>query len=585
MLLGGFMSRKFIFCFIFIFIAGFTFGQTSALRDYVGMISQGFHPDIITFLQKLKTDADRKGYNAWARSLENFMKGDSGTGFVYVGSDGKNYILTNYHVISQAHTLTITFETTEGEKTKFSDLQIVAVDEDMDMALLAFAGGQNPFTQGLSLINRPVEEGEDVYSAGFPGAGSAMIWQLGRGIVSNASVRLPQEDENDKAIGPYIQHTAQVDGGNSGGPLLIQTPGVPTGYAVAGINTLSIRRRQAANYSIPVTRVRTFLEASMKPPAEDQRSLLEERVNEFIKGLSANKAVYPHIAQYLSNTCTGENAEYAINEVFQKATRTVSDNIFDRDTISSLTYSVAWTIENSLRSKSGAISMTLDSISPGEDGSYNVSFNVNGGKVDSIWINEYGIWRIRSFGTIASGDKTLVEKEKKAKADSNRLKDTPFFMISVGLAVPFDVGAALGADLTIKIGKYIGVGPNLYIGKDYTHIEMAVGGYYPIKIGSTVALTPFANGAVGIMITPEEPQYDYSWGYERRVDTPTPFGVDTTLGLAFRGGVLFTTKWVPGLFLQASYQYNIYNVNQLKDSKNPKWIHPNLMYIGVGYSF
>jgi serine protease Do len=249
----------------------------------------------------------------------------------------------------------------DGEKTKFSDLRIIAADEDMDIALLAFAGGQNPFKEGLSLLSRQVEEGEDVYSAGYPGTGSALIWQLGRGIISNASVRLPAEDENDKAIGPYIQHTAQVVPGTSGGPLLIQTRGVPTGYAVIGINTLSLRRRQAANYSIPVSRVRSFLDASLKPRAADQRAILEERVNMFINGLSA-KAVYPHIAQFLSNTCTGENAEYAIYQLMEKASKTVRDNVFDRDIISWMAYSVAWTIENSLRSKTGSISIKLDSL-------------------------------------------------------------------------------------------------------------------------------------------------------------------------------------------------------------------------------
>jgi serine protease Do len=569
------MSRKLVFCLVLIFIAGFAFGQTSALRDYVGMISQGFHPDIITFLQKLKSELDKRGYNAAARSLENFMKGDSGTGFIYVGSDGKNYILTNYHVISQAHTLTITFETLDGEKTKFSDLQIIAADEDIDIALLAFAGGQNPFKQGLSLINRPVVEGEDVYSAGFPGAGSSMIWQLGRGIISNASVRLPQEDENDKAIGPYIQHTAQVDAGNSGGPLLIQTQGVPTGYAVAGINTLSIRRRQAANYSIPVTRVRSFLDTSLKPPAADQRSILEERVNAFINGLNVPKVVYPHIAQFLSNTCTGENAEYATNELFENASKTVRDNVFDRDIISGLTYSVAWTIENSLRSKSGSISIAIDSITPGEDGLYNVSFNVNGGNVNSVWVNEYGIWRIRSFGTVASGDKTLIEKKQKVKADSDRLRDTPIFMISAGLAIPLDLGAAFGADLTIKIGKYFGIGPRLYIGKDFTQVEIGGGPYIPIKIGP-VALTPFANFGIGMMFYPKEPEYD-SFG----VRPGSSLDHDFSLGLSARGGLIFTTKWVPGLFLEAAYQYNIY----AKGLGSNIWLYPSIIYIGVGYSF
>jgi serine protease Do len=571
------MSRKLIFCFVLLLMAGFAFGQTSALRDYVGMISQGFHPDIISFLQKLKTELEKRGYNVAARNLENFIKGDSGTGFVCSGSDGKNYILTNYHVISQAHTLSITFETQDGEKTKFSDLQIVAADEDMDIALLAFAGGQNPLKQGLSLLKRAVQEGEDVYSAGFPGAGSALIWQFGRGIISNASVRLPPEDENDKAIGPYIQHTAQIDAGNSGGPLLVRMQGVPTGYAVAGINTLSIRRRQAANYSIPVSRVQAFLDASLKPTAADQVPILEERVNAFIKGLSATKAVYPHIAQFLSNTCTGENAEYAISELQEKASRTVRDNVFDRDIISCMAYAVAWTIENSLRSKSGGISIKLNSINPGEDGAYNVSFNVNDGNVDSVWINEYGIWRIRSFGTSASGDKTLIEKKKKEKTDAERLHNEPFLMLSAGLAYPFDLGPAFGADITIKWGKFIGTGINGYFGKDYAQVEMNGGVYFPIKMGS-VGLTPFGVIGVGTMFTLKEPEKD-PWGNSKD-DGPK---LDFSLGMSLRAGFSFTTAAVPGLFLQAAYQRNFYTPGILPFGDT--FLYPDMIYIGIGYAW
>jgi serine protease Do len=567
------MSRKIFLFFVLMSIAGFAFGQTSTLRDYVGMINQGFHPDIIKFLQKLRNELNKRGYNSTARSLDEFIKGDSGTGFVYVGSDGKNYILTNYHVISQALTLSITFETQDGEKTKYSDLQIVGADEDMDIALLAFAGGQNPFKQGLSLLSRPVVEGEDVYSAGFPGAGSAMIWQLGRGIVSNASVRLPPEDENDKALGPYIQHTAQIDPGNSGGPLLIQTRGVPTGYAVAGINTLSIRRRQAANYSIPIARVTSFLNTSLKPPATDQRQVLEERVNAFLMGLKTLNAVYPHIARFLSNTCTGENAEYAIDELFSKASKDVRDKIFDRDIISGLTYSVAWLIEDSLRSNSRtrSISATVDSINPGEDGSYNVNFMVNGANVTSIWINEYGIWRIRSFGTVASGDKTASKKRRPSASDNKDPRDNPTLMISGGLALPLDSeGAALGLDLTLKLGKYMGIGINGYFGQDYTQMEMRGGIYVPIRIKST-ALTPFADLGFGTMFFSKEPNSD----------TPFPF----TMGFSFRGGLIFTTALVPGLYLQAAYQGNAYQ--KMEDwFSGINWLHPmDVIYRGVGYSW
>ncbi|MDR0443074.1 MAG: serine protease [Treponema sp.] len=564
------MIRRSLLLIVFLFVSGTVcFGQTAALRDYVGMISQGFHPDTIEFLRKLKSNLEKKGLNDSVRSLEEIIKGDSGTGFVYVDNDGKNYILTNYHVISLAHTLSITFEKQDGEKTKFSDLTIVAADEDMDIALLAFAGGQKLFDQGLSLLTRPVQEGEDVYSAGFPSAGSAMIWQLGRGIISNASVRLPPEDENDKMIGPYIQHTAQIDAGNSGGPLLIRTPEVTAGFAVVGINTLSIRRRQAANYSIPLNRIQSFLDTSKVPVPADQRPLLEARVNAFVEGLNVPGADYLHIAKFLSNTCTGENAEYAVNSVLEKALKRVTDNIFNRSLIPSLTYAVAWTIEDSIRSKTGNISISVDSISPKGTDDFKVSFKVNNEVVESVWINEYGIWRILSFGKIASGDKTLIDDKEKMdvnkKAHTGNLHSDPFFQVSAGFAYPFDLGPAFGFDLGFRQYKNFGYGIRGFIGDNYAQFDASIDVFIPVIAGS-VAITPYAKVGGGFMILPpleKELKFDMAFGF------------------SVQGGIQFTTAVIPGLYLQAGYQHNFYQRFLINDD----WLHPNIILISIGFSF
>jgi hypothetical protein len=299
---------------------------------------------------------------------------------------------------------------------------------------------------------------------------------------------------------------------------------------------------------------------------------LEERVNAFIKGLSVPKAVYPHIAQFLSNTCTGENAEYAINELLEKAPKTVRDNVFDRDIISGMAYSVAWTIENSLRSKTGGISVKLNSINPGTNGLYNVSFDVNGSNVDSEWINEYGIWRIRRFGTSASGDKSRIEKKKQAKEDADRLHDNPDLMLSAGFVYPFDLGPAFGAEITLKFSKYTGVGIKGYFGKDYAQVEVGSGLYIPITMGS-VALTPFVGLGAGIMFLPN-PNYDPERPGGSIFKTVMPMGISA------RGGLCFTTAAVPGLFLQAAYQYNLYfNLGDNTD------IPPQLIYVGIGYAW
>jgi len=217
------LHRKPFFVLVFFFVASLAFTQTSALRDYVGVIHQSYHPDVVEFLDKIKEQAVKRGHGDAAKAIDSYLKGGFGTGFVYVAPDGANYLLTNYHVIAQADKLSITFEKLDGAKTTYDRLRVIAADEDIDLALLAFADNVRPFQTGLAFAGAPAEEGSDVYAAGFPGLGNAAIWQFSRGMISNAAVRLPLDDDEDvpeAALGPYIQHTAQIDSGNSGSPPL-----------------------------------------------------------------------------------------------------------------------------------------------------------------------------------------------------------------------------------------------------------------------------------------------------------------------------------------------------------------------------
>jgi serine protease Do len=442
----------------------------------------------------------------------------------------------------------------------------------MDIALLAFAEGQRPFSQGLSFLTRAVQEGENVLSAGFPRLGTAMIWQLGAGIVSNALVRLPVDD-TDKTIGPFIQHTAQIDPGNSGGPLLIQTPGVPSGYSVVGINTLSAIRRQGTNFSIPMNRVRSFLDASLQSPAEDALTRLDTRLDAFIEGLNSPKAVYPHIAGYLSNACTGENVEYAYREFLNKGTRAQWEHITNRDTVEAMSYFVAWLIENNLRR--GYISITKESVTPMDNGRYKVTFNVNNRPVDSEWVNEYGIWRIRTFGAFAAGDKAFVEKKTKENATAEKLRTDPSFQFSVGYTHILGRTYAVGLDFLGRTG-YLGYGMSLYIAEDlFFQIDAVTGVYVPIKTGP-VAFTPFLD--LGFAL-----QFKSSNTGGNEYNIPMDFG------LCFKPGLQFTTAAVPGLYLQLEYQYNLLLTNLVDTlagdtvSRGPPDKH--FFSVSIGYSF
>jgi serine protease Do len=530
-------------------------------------------------LGKFRGEFDRLGNKDAARSIDNYLKGGSGTGFIYVAENGSNYIITNHHVITQSYDISVTFEKLDGTKIKYEGLEIVAADEDMDIALLSFPKGGKPFTGGLAFLDRPVNEGEDVYSAGFPGLGSTPLWQFGRGMVSNARVEFPEYDDDEKSriMGPYIQHTAQIDPGNSGGPLLIPVEGVPAGYAVAGINTLSARFRQAANFSIPVYRVNAFLDTALGPKPEDEMPRLEARLDSFIEGLGESKTVYEHIAAYLSNACTAENAEFALTEMMRKSNRTVQENIiraFIYSPVTAMAYSVAWTIENAMRPKSGRISTSVDTVLPNNKNGYTVTFRLNNGTISSNWVNEYGIWRIQSFGDFAAGDKTLVEKREQADRDAENLKTDNTFQLAAGYAHIFETGAAFGLDMAFLTG-YSGAGFRAYISDGFFQLDGFWGLYIPIRF-KKVAITPHADLSLGLVVKDHVPDPEDTFDYYDDSSAP-----DNDAGFAFsiRGGLMFTTAAVPGLFFQTAYQYNFYLTDKFKD------VDASVLFIGIGYGF
>jgi serine protease Do len=566
------VRRKIICAVLFFWALSPAFSQTSLLRDYVGLINQTFHPDIVSYMEKFKADYEKRGETATVRSIDAFLKGGSGTGFVYIGPDGKNYIITNHHVITQSYSLSVTFEKQDGTKTKYEGLSILAADEDIDIALLAVPEGEKPFTQALTFLDRTVEEGEDVFSAGFPGMGNTTIWQFGRGMVSNARVSFPAGDDTDTMMGPYIQHTAQVDPGNSGGPLLVQTQGVLSGYAIGGINTLSARYRQAANFSIPMERVRSFIERAFSAEPVDQQPRLEARVNSFLEGMDTTETVYDHIAKFLSNNCVAENAEYAIGEVLRRAPRKIENDIgeaFSRHPVDGMGYAVAWTIENTLRSSKGNIAISLDNIAPNENQGYTVTFKVNEGVVSSEWINEYGIWRIRSFGRFAAGDKTYINQAAKEREEEEKLKTSYMMTVSAGYAHIPGRGPAFTTDITLR-PFYFGLGFRSALTRNFIQVEGITGVYFPIRIQNTVAFTPFGDLGLGFMIKSTDPNNLDAFSYG---------GPD--FGLSLRGGLQITTKAVPGLFLQAAYQYNAYISNWDEKVRSD----PHILSVSIGYGF
>ena len=148
-----------------------------------------------------------------------------GSGFFV---DDQGTLVTNYHVIDRGVSGHITF----SNKEEYEILGVKDYDESLDLAILDIDCLDNPY---LETLDSAVETGEKVYTIGAP---LGLDDTFSDGIISKAS----REIEGTS----YIQVTAPVSEGNSGGPL------VNSFGKVIGINTLTSEVGQNLNFAIDV---------------------------------------------------------------------------------------------------------------------------------------------------------------------------------------------------------------------------------------------------------------------------------------------------------------------------------------------
>lgn len=131
----------------------------------------------------------------------------SGSGFL-ISSDG--LIVTNQHVVEGAGSLNVYLEGEDRPK----NARILGVSECDDLAVLDLTGEGYPF---LDWYRDDPEPGLDAWAAGFPLGDPE--YSLTRGSVVKAEA---DGDTNWSSIDYTIEHDANIQPGNSGGPLVAE---------------------------------------------------------------------------------------------------------------------------------------------------------------------------------------------------------------------------------------------------------------------------------------------------------------------------------------------------------------------------
>ncbi|HWI50675.1 MAG TPA: trypsin-like peptidase domain-containing protein, partial [Symbiobacteriaceae bacterium] len=158
-----------------------------------------------------------------------FIQTDQGLGSGFF-LDSRGTVVTNHHVIEGAKSITVI----TNDQKKHAVTYIAADAEANDIAILTTAATGYPVLPMLT-SGRP-QAGATVYAIGNP---FGLEWTVSNGIISNPSRTVERVS--------FIQHTAPISPGNSGGPLILSSG------EIVGMNTASVSLEHAQNLNLAVS--------------------------------------------------------------------------------------------------------------------------------------------------------------------------------------------------------------------------------------------------------------------------------------------------------------------------------------------
>ena len=456
---------------IFLLMLFVVLSAFSQIRESVFIVRPEYSQETISFLEKTASSLDEKGYGDFSKSIESMETGRFGSGFLYSAENKKKYILTNRHVLDGVNSVTIEHEDPDGNLIRFEGNKVIAVDDILDLALIRLSD-DSVSSQGLKLSNNTFHDGEEIWSAGYPGLGGKPSWQFGKGSITNSSARV--EDLVDPDRTTLIQHSAPVDPGNSGGPLLVAEERGNT-YSVVGINTWKAFSRQAANFAIPSQVIKTFIDNNLTINTQTDRSMfLDQRIDDFLSLMKIEdenemEKNISRLARFISIEYVKTYGEDALEEVLKYAPGGIRKEVIHNLTLSSpiegIRLSIAYSLYNGLSERFGEdeLKLSTDEKTDIKAGRFAVNFNIgDGNTVTSSWVEKNRSWHLE---TIDYGQNVVHEEDTKATTSYSFEK--PYQVLFFGeLSSISDFGIITGVG-TLLSAQFISFGAAV----DYGEIE------------------------------------------------------------------------------------------------------------------
>lgn len=176
-----------------------------------------------------------------------------GSGVIIYSSDSELYMVTNYHVVEGASTLSVTFVDDQTYEA-----QLCGYDETMDIAVLKVSI-DDLSSDTLSQISVVSIGDSDELTVGEQVVAIGNALGYGQSVTTGIVSALDRSISTDTGESTYIQTDAAINPGNSGGALFNMSG------ELVGINTAKVSSTdvEGMGYAIPISQVLELINSLM----------------------------------------------------------------------------------------------------------------------------------------------------------------------------------------------------------------------------------------------------------------------------------------------------------------------------------
>ncbi len=332
----------------------------------------------------------QRGKAELAKAFELQTGSAFGSGFL-VRRNGRYLVVTNRHVVDFEDTAEVTIE---GYAQPFL-VTVVYADPIHDLAILAFGETQPSNLNGLPLASGKAHDLDSVVATGFPGLDGRPSYQATRGQISNEAFMVESRGQRLS----YIQHTAAIDPGSSGGPLTSER-----GHVV-GVNTLKVDGRDNMYLAVPVETLESVLSRAddVIGGKKTNRWLVAQlgaSCGRFVAALKRDPEFSASMYHLITNEAVADRGLESLDSVL-KTDKEFTEFFCENPTVA-LRFAVAIRL---WKEAHGNYGLPVTCIAPAFDPdpeSIRLQVKFERGVRDTYWRLEQGFWKLAGFDKIVS---------------------------------------------------------------------------------------------------------------------------------------------------------------------------------------